>query len=194
MFPKVLLPSQMSRVNHVLPYQFMERCRALSHLWKTGRYSEDEVRGPSPGASRGRNTLSVQFSLFSSSLVLQNPGDKGRHEGGTDTHCTGCLWFSETETCFSMRDARNALPMPAYQLLVLRRMLLLNMTSRRAVVWRPSCQTGWQSAAWQSRWTRRHRPPWEGERAGLGNQLHHNSLRWESIRDTHTHTAVMHCL
>lgn len=100
MFPKVLLPSQMSRVNHVLPYQFMERCRALSHLWKTGRYSAGEVRGPSPGASRGRNILSVQFSLFSSSLVLQNPGDEGRHEVGTDDHCTACLWFKWNRNLF----------------------------------------------------------------------------------------------
>lgn len=93
MFPKVLLPSQTSRVNHVLPYQFMERCRALSHLWKTGRYSAVEVQEPSPAASRGKNTLSEQFSLFSSSLVLQNPGDEGRHEVDTDIHCTGCLWL-----------------------------------------------------------------------------------------------------
>lgn len=79
---------------------------------------------------------------------------------------------------------------PAYQFLVRRRMPLLNTTSRRAAVWPPSCQTGWQSAAWQSRWRKRHHPPWEGETASLSAQLRHNSLRWECIRETHT--AVMH--
>lgn len=49
----------------------------------------------------------------------------------------------------------------AYQLLVQRRMLPLNRTSRCAAVWPPSCQTSWQSAAWRSRWRKRRHPPWE---------------------------------
>lgn len=133
------------------------------------------------------NSASSAHPWFSRILVTK--GDMKLAQTLTAPAVSG---FNETETCFCMRDVRNAFPIPAYQLLVLRRMPLLNMTSRRAVVWQPSCQIGWQSAAWQSRWRKRHHPPWEGERAGPSTQLHHNSLRWESFRETHT--AVMHCL
>ena len=52
-------------------YQFMERLRALSQLWRTGMYSPLLLHAPSLSAPRGRNTSSVLCSFFSSSLVLQ---------------------------------------------------------------------------------------------------------------------------
>ncbi len=65
-----------------LLYQFMERRRALSQLWRTGTYSRLGLPAPSLDAPRGKNTLSELCSFFSSSLVLQKPAgtveDRGR--------------------------------------------------------------------------------------------------------------------
>lgn len=56
-----------------LLYQFMERRRALSQLWRMGTYSPFGLPWHSLSAHRGKNSSSALCSFFSSSRVLQKP-------------------------------------------------------------------------------------------------------------------------
>lgn len=152
--PSIRRCSQKSRCLHRLP-ELITSCRTSS--WSGAEPSPTSGRqvdilqsrcGKPPRGLPEAKTPCRSSSASSArpwfSRILVTKGDMKLAQTLTAPAVSGC---NETETCFCMRDVRNAFPIPAYQLLVLRRMPLLNMTSRRVAVWRPSCQTGWQSAA-----------------------------------------------
>lgn len=90
-------------------------------------------------------------------------------------------WLTKTHSVKHVCDCVSA-----YQLQVQPQKLRLSRTSLPAAVWPPFCQTGPQSAAWRSHWTKHLRPPWHGQKDIQGD-----SITKLSAPISEKHTPVM---